>query len=522
MHIKSVHSSICVLAGNCPISYRKESPVMPRLIWIVKAADIVGKEVLILLIVTNMIFGVRKEANMTIGKMGGADYQPPERKKVNQGTTDWDKWKNSITATADKADGTDEKAKTQNSVLDIYKASAAKGANQIKPGYTEYESENYRIVPDNEFGVFTIYDKQGERYGAFQYSDIKIKQDAESGKQFLISEHGTMSYDAMIFDDELKESLQNIMGKEQFETEPLKGFQLKQHSGTGIQYLLRDGEEGRGGRVLLQTAEDQRKYDELAEAYMNKYPNLIKDQNAAYIYADLEIRGLAERTNQGILSIGFDGISYSDNSGDTNGWYISFKADSYQRLYEWLTENRDFNEEMEKISTWLDILKEKNAQLLGPNGKQTVPTDRRTVNNESTYNSHTVYFKDKDTLYSGGNGTGLSYTLKYAEDSTAENPVITARGVDENGKEFEQRIYVKDINPANATIVEMRALQAYSGEDTSLSLTSLPPESGSMKLNDKADFFSMFEKAISDMKKLGRNDLSSLFQKNLNLYRQLY
>lgn len=45
----------------------------------------------------------------------------------------------------------------------------------------------------------------------------------------------------------------------------------------------------------------------------------------------------------------------------------------------------------------------------------------------------------------GGNGTGLSYCLKYADDSTDENPVVLAKGVDENGKEFEQRIYINDV-----------------------------------------------------------------------------
>ena len=34
-------------------------------------------------------------------------------------------------------------------------------------------------------------------------------------------------------------------------------------------------------------------------------------------------------------------------------------------------------------------------------------------------------------LWTGGNGTGLSYCLKYADDSTDENPVVLAKGVDE-------------------------------------------------------------------------------------------
>ena len=70
-------------------------------------------------------------------------------------------------------------------------------------------------------------------------------------------------------------------------------------------------------------------------------------------------------------------------------------------------------------------------------------------------------FTTDNMLWTGGNGTGLSYCLKYADDSTDENPVVLAKGVDENGKEFEQRIYINDVNPSSATVVEMRALEAH-------------------------------------------------------------
>ena len=59
-------------------------------------------------------------------------------------------------------------------------------------------------------------------------------------------------------------------------------------------------------------------------------------------------------------------------------------------------------------------------------------------------------FTTDNMLWTGGNGTGLSYCLKYADDSTDENPVVLAKGVDENGKEFEQRIYINDVDPSSA------------------------------------------------------------------------
>ena len=241
------------------------------------------------------------------------------------------------------------------SALDAYQASAASAVRNVKPAYETYESENYRIVPDNEAGCFDIYDKQGERIGAFDYSDIKVRQDSVTGKQFLISEHGTMSYDAVVLDGELKDALQNVMGVETLETEELQRFTLKTYSGTGIQYLVRDGEEGRGGKVLLQSQADIEKYEALAEAYFNKYPNLIHDKNAAYIWADLEIKGLAQHTNNGIISMGFNGMSYNDNADYKNNWSVLFSGDTYKAVFEWLQNNRGSIEEMQKFATWQDV-----------------------------------------------------------------------------------------------------------------------------------------------------------------------
>ncbi len=212
-----------------------------------------------------------------------------------------------------------------NAAIEAYLASAIQATCPVlsasastvrseNPAYEAYESENYRIVPDNEAGCFDIYNKQGERLGAFMYSDIKIRQDEKTGGRFLISEHGTMSYDALALDDELKEDLQNVMDIDELETEELQGFTLKTHPGTGIQYLLRDGEEWRGGKVLLQNEEDKRRYDALADIWLSKYPNLIESREEALIWADLEIRGMAQRRESGFFSIGYDGMAYHDQS----------------------------------------------------------------------------------------------------------------------------------------------------------------------------------------------------------------
>ena len=132
-----------------------------------------------------------------------------------------------------------------------------------------------------------------------------------------------------------------------------------------------------------------------------------------------------------------------------------------------------------------------------------------------------VYLKKDDMLYSGGNGTGLSFYLKYAEDSTLEEPKVLARGVDENGNEFEQTISVNDVNPHNATVVEMHALEAVSGAPKRNGLTSLPMGSENVGLNYRQDFMEAFKKNIADMNSLGEYGIAREYNKLLGFYERL-
>lgn len=131
-----------------------------------------------------------------------------------------------------------------------------------------------------------------------------------------------------------------------------------------------------------------------------------------------------------------------------------------------------------------------------------------------------VYLKTDDMLYSGGNGSGLSFYIKYAEESTRENPTVVAKGVDENGREFEQTIHINDINPRSATVVEMHALESYLGVDKNGGLSSLPhdPFRGAMGLYDRADFIDMFQNSVRDMNTLGQGKLADYYRYSLQTY----
>jgi hypothetical protein len=180
----------------------------------------------------------------------------------------------------------------------------------------------------------------------------------------------------------------------------------------------------------------------------------------------------------------------------------------------------------------MEDLKKMNINGIGTTGYPAWQGARRTqqntagksfaaqVNNVAGAKPHTsiVYMKTDDMLYSGGNGTGLSFYIKYAEGSTEDDPTVIAKGVDENGNEFEQTIHINKINPRNASLVEMTALESYMGADKNGGLTSLPPETGMMGLSDRTDFMDMFQKQISDMKLLSQKKAAAYYQYNMQAY----
>ncbi|MCI8818103.1 MAG: hypothetical protein HFG04_02980 [Oscillibacter sp.] len=62
--------------------------------------------------------------------------------------------------------------------------------------------------------------------------------------------------------------------------------------------------------------------------------------------------------------------------------------------------------------------------------------------------------------HAGKNGFMQSYCAHYTEDSTAEDPVVRISGVGNNGP-FDVLCHLKDVDPANASYVELAALRGH-------------------------------------------------------------
>ena len=56
--------------------------------------------------------------------------------------------------------------------------------------------------------------------------------------------------------------------------------------------------------------------------------------------------------------MGFNGMSYDDNSNYKNNWRVPFSGNTYKAIYERLQNNRGSIEDMQKFSTWQGIFED--------------------------------------------------------------------------------------------------------------------------------------------------------------------
>ena len=111
----------------------------------------------------------------------------------------------------------------------------------------------------------------------------------------------------------------------------------------------------------------------------------------------------------------------------------------------------------------------------------------------------------------GADNMGRQYALNYAEDSTDDNPIVIAKGNDEYGQQFEERIHINNIDLNNASYLEMAALAAHTKTDSPVP-TAL--SSGHHDYFQKENYIDDFNKCISHLYKSGSYD-AALYETNV-------
>ncbi len=112
---------------------------------------------------------------------------------------------------------------------------------------------------------------------------------------------------------------------------------------------------------------------------------------------------------------------------------------------------------------------------------------------------------------------GIEYRFFHAAESTDENPVLVARGVDQYGKLFEEKINVRQLNPYNINKLELYALNDATNTWTDDPYAGLNGgEKENRGLYERFDFIAGAEKKRMFCNRLRLNEEASRWTKDID------
>jgi len=151
------------------------------------------------------------------------------------------------------------------------------------------------------------------------------------------------------------------------------------------------------------------------------------------------------------------------------------------------------------------------SEIIAPSGS--------TVSVSRTFDAASL-LKNKEGSIALGCNAVMDYAMWYAEGSTEENPVIFARTIDANGREMEQTFSLNDVDPHNATYLEMVALQVhYKPDDDGIYRY---PYGSDLGPTDRMDFVDGYKQLISNHLINHFYDDASRCQKTLDFYMDIW
>lgn len=225
------------------------------------------------------------------------------------------------------------------------------------------ETERYTIE-ETEYGDLRIYDKERKEGFIWELGKNQVQVDAETGTKLLINDWGSGFFNMVAVDAELENALKEALGVDELAEKELEGFTVNQDEKTGIKYVTANGYESQGGLIVFDD-ETGEKLDSLAQEYLSKYPNLVKDYNEAWFYATFEVRGLAKQTANGILMIGPNCITFKHMDGE-NRWVSIFNPENWKDVKAQFDSN--VGKDLESWDFWYKFFKDLDidASLVTP------------------------------------------------------------------------------------------------------------------------------------------------------------
>lgn len=246
-------------------------------------------------------------------------------------------------------------------------------ANNLTVGSKETvqktDTERYSIDSSDEIaGDWHIYDKLLNKSFVFNPSTTTLQTDNNTNKNYIVSKDqfgGLM--DVMSVDSELMGALEQFMDVDNIPTVSLnENYVIDVNEFTGIEALKVKGNEGNGSWVLISNGQQKEKLQELANVYKEKYPNLIKSDGVAMGLAEAEAAGQAVRTENGIMVIACNGLSYMDNAEPSRSWNIMYSINAtnmYTEIINAMAEGYITGSDIEEVSKWEKYFIEKGLDF---------------------------------------------------------------------------------------------------------------------------------------------------------------
>lgn len=178
-----------------------------------------------------------------------------------------------------------------------------------------------------------------------------VQKDMETGTKVLIRDFGNGFYTVVRVTDELEGALKQALDTDVLREKELTGFKIHTDQKTGIRYITANGYEGRGGLLLMDDT-GRAKLMNLAEKYMSQYPQLVDSIDEAIMFAAFEVCGIARRTENGIVSLGPNSLSFYHKNG-IDSWKILFDEKKYELFRQiWDRKKNDAAADVERKEYW--------------------------------------------------------------------------------------------------------------------------------------------------------------------------
>lgn len=231
------------------------------------------------------------------------------------------------------------------------------------------DTERYSIDGSDEIeGYWQIYDKMLNKSFVFNPNTTTVQTNYNTDKNYIVSKDpfgGLM--DVMSADSELIGALEQFLDVDSIPTVSLnENYTVDINEFTGIECLKVKGNEGGGSWVLISNEQQMEQLQELADVYKEKYPSLVKSDGVAMGLAEAEVAGLVVRTENGIMVIACNGLSYMDNAEPSKSWNIRYSINDtnmYTEIINAMADGYITGSDIEEVSKWEKYFKEKGLDF---------------------------------------------------------------------------------------------------------------------------------------------------------------